>query len=746
MLERRDLLSGVTLITHGFNGDADGWVTAMAQAMADRPDLTIDQAIYRWDVTDPGHDNGPLSVTSVKLSGPSLTDAATDVPEVAVLLNWSDVAGTLLFGGYTRSSGDVAAVVAEQLVSADFLAELGAPLASLPLHLIGHSRGGSLVGALANQLGQRGVWVDQVTTLDPHPVDGIDDPFGLDFGDAPMVAWDNVVYWDNYWRANSDLFDFKGESIANVHDVNLSDSVLAVGGYSYEHSDVHLWYYGTIDTSEDPPANNGDADVPNDWYGGENPARLTSGYAYSRLVGGLRAPDGVTAQFADGSANRDAVMVTQPAWPNVLDLQVTSAGTAFIDGASIPLDYYQADADSTATIMFALDADKNPFNANERSILQRAVAPTATLQSDSVSLPTLNVPTGTYYVLATITDATGQTRYTYAPQIVVVENPSVNLPPTDILLDATSVLENVTGCHIGHLTVVDPNVGDTHTFTVSDDRFEVVGTILKLKSDQSLNFDEETHVELDLTAIDAGQLPLDPAKHFVITVTANPFPWQNLLERLDVNADDYVSPSDALRIINELNNRQLTDSRGVLPSTRPAAVAIYYDVYADGYVSPIDALLIINFLTQQAEGESSQEASPSAAVTLQIDAWPRPGSQVDTPTDVRQRHVAVWTDLEVVWSPDAFLRLPELDVVTMRGLCDLPSEVDLVDSPCPIAATFSPACIGLRTYDTISATVVGAVVGAGRWTDTASRIDSSHLFASAPSAFFYRRYTNGSHH
>jgi pimeloyl-ACP methyl ester carboxylesterase len=677
-LERRDLLSGVTLITHGFNSDADGWVTAMAQAIADRPDLTIDQAIYRWDVTDPGHDNGPLSVTSVKLSGPSLTDAATDVPEVAVLLNWSDLAGKI-FGGYTRSTGDVAAAVAEQLVSADFLAELGEPLASLPLHLIGHSRGGSLVGALANQLGQRGVWVDQVTTLDPHPVDGIDDPFSLDFGDAPMVAWGNVVYWDNYWRANSDLFDFKGESIANVHDVNLSDSVLAVGGYSYEHSDVHLWYYGTIDTSEDPPANNGDADVPNDWYGGENPERLTSGYASSRLVGGSRATDGLTAQFADGSANRDSVIVTQPAWPNVLDLQVTGAGTTFIDGASIPLDYYQADADSTATITFALDVDKNPFNANERSVLQRGVAPAATLQSDSVSLPTLNAPTGAYYVLATITDATGRTRYTYAPQIVIVENPSVNLPPTDILLDTTSVLENVTGYHVGHLTVVDPNAGDTHTFTVSDDRFEVVDATLKLKSDQSLNVAAETHVDLDLTAIDAGRLALDPPKHFVITVTANPFPWRNLVERLDVNADDYVSPSDALRIINELNNRKLTDSRGALPATRPAAVAIYYDVHADGYVSPIDALLIINFLTQQAEGESWREASPSAAVTPQIDAWPRRGSQADTPTGARPRHAAAWTDLDVVWCPDAFLRLPELDVVTIRGLSDFPGEVDFAD-------------------------------------------------------------------
>ncbi len=58
VLESRLVLSGVTLITHGFNSDADSWVTAMAEAIGQRADLAIDQAIYRIEVTDPGHDGG----------------------------------------------------------------------------------------------------------------------------------------------------------------------------------------------------------------------------------------------------------------------------------------------------------------------------------------------------------------------------------------------------------------------------------------------------------------------------------------------------------------------------------------------------------------------------------------------------------------------------------------------------------------------------------------------------------------
>ena len=667
-LETRCMLSGVTLITHGFNSNADGWVTAMAQAIGDRPDLNIDQALYRLEVTDPGHDNGPLEVTSAWLSGPLPTDPLTEDPEIALVLDWSDVAGTAASGWYTRSTYDVAAAVAEALVAADFLAELSQPLASLPLHFIGHSRGGSLVDELAHQIGLRGIWVDQVTTLDPHPVDGINDPFDIDYGDAPMVAWDNVVYWDNYWRESDELFDFSGESVANVHNVHLDDAILETGGYSYEHSDVHLWYYGTIDTSEDPPANNGDEDVPNDWYGGVHPDRLASGYAYSRPVNGTREQDGLTAELPGGSAGREPVDLTLPAWANVLDLHVAAPDTTFVDGEVIPLDYYQQDADSAATITFALDADRNPFNSNHQDVFESEVSPTVSLLSGSAELPTINVPTGTYYVLTTITDSTGQTRYSYAPQQVVIDNPFVNLPPSDILLDATSALENVTSYAIGHVTVVDPNVGDRHTFVVSDERFEVVDAVLKLKSDQSLSFDTEPQVELDLTAIDSGQLALDPPKHFVITVTPNPFPWHNLFHRLDVSDDDFVSPIDALRIINELNDPRVSSAIGELPHIRPAEAANYYDVYADGFVSPLDVLVVINNLNRrgEGEGESALGATIDAAILSPIDVLPVHDSRFDRFAHHLRRRGAVATDMRAGWDQVSSARICAWDAVEIR--------------------------------------------------------------------------------
>ena len=93
----------------------------------------------------------------------------------------------------------------------------------------------------------------------------------------------------------------------------------------------------------------------------------------------------------------------------------------------------------------------------------------------------------------------------------------VNAAPTAILLSATRVLENAVGAVIGKLTVNDPNVGDTHTFKVSDSRFEVVAGQLKLKTGVSLNYEAASSVNVTVTATDSGGL--SKSQVFTIGVT-----------------------------------------------------------------------------------------------------------------------------------------------------------------------------------------------------------------------------------
>ncbi|WP_346797114.1 carbohydrate-binding protein [Halomonas sp. Bachu 37] len=88
--------------------------------------------------------------------------------------------------------------------------------------------------------------------------------------------------------------------------------------------------------------------------------------------------------------------------------------------------------------------------------------------------------------------------------------------PTAIQLDNDGVLENQEGAAIGHLTVEDKD-GDSHSFTVSDERFEVdANGLLRLKSETSLDFETETQVSVEVTATDPAGASV--TETFVIAV------------------------------------------------------------------------------------------------------------------------------------------------------------------------------------------------------------------------------------
>ncbi|MCZ4261912.1 hypothetical protein O4G76_13790, partial [Limimaricola sp. G21655-S1] len=84
----------------------------------------------------------------------------------------------------------------------------------------------------------------------------------------------------------------------------------------------------------------------------------------------------------------------------------------------------------------------------------------------------------------------------------------VNEAATAVRLSSATVKENAAGATVGQLTVTDPDAGDTHSFTVSDDRFEVVNGALKLKSGVSLDHEAGATVPVDVMATDAAGLSL----------------------------------------------------------------------------------------------------------------------------------------------------------------------------------------------------------------------------------------------
>ncbi len=93
-------------------------------------------------------------------------------------------------------------------------------------------------------------------------------------------------------------------------------------------------------------------------------------------------------------------------------------------------------------------------------------------------------------------------------------------------------------------------------------------------------------------------------------------PWRNPVLNTDVNRDGFLTPLDALFVVNTLN---LLGSRELLSPTGALLLAfLYFDSNGDNFVSPIDVLLIINainLLVGGGEGEAVDD----------VWAYPEPG-------------------------------------------------------------------------------------------------------------------------
>ena len=212
---------------------------------------------------------------------------AVETEEVVVTVDWSSMADhTQVFIGANITTTDIAEFVSKSLLTAYPALGISSPLATRPLHLIGHSRGGSVELETARILGSYGIWVDHVTTLDPHPLNsgdvGVNSPPGFHPGDPAVRLYENVVFADNYWRADLDPLDFDGREISGAENVRFNENILAggwLGDFGAEHSKVYTWYHGTIGIGADFPTSDGHINpISESWYGGQHPQRDLSGF------------------------------------------------------------------------------------------------------------------------------------------------------------------------------------------------------------------------------------------------------------------------------------------------------------------------------------------------------------------------------------------------------------------------------------------------------------------------------------
>lgn len=444
--------AGVTVITHGFQliqGEVP-WTLGMADAIHEK------WLIAGFDEVETGF--GYIRVfDSVLLQG-----LETDIPywdvglsiskagEIIIIINWSEVADYYFGDPYNTTE------IAEAVVDLILVGQSGyRPLAELPIHLIGHSRGGSLVCELSRLLGERGLWVDHVTTLDPHPLDPIKDnsnprsnfpevPLGLI--DADPIIYENALFADNYWQEPS--FP-DGRFVIGAYNRELDYDSLDAGGYDSEHSDTHLWYHGTIDTSYAQDVFDQEDTITTDlrtsWYIDDEAGGKNTGFRFSRiaeqLLGSVRNSDytphdssgEVSSGYSvlvGGSGSRAAIEdKTNAVWPNLVEIEilrdgiVLGSGTHYIsDDDLLEIFYNYLSYNRPWTVEFRLDEDINPYNGIGDLVAVDSGGPSVKSSARAIipQIEPLSARSEGFYLCGKIYDS-GQehTRYYYAkPRMV----------------------------------------------------------------------------------------------------------------------------------------------------------------------------------------------------------------------------------------------------------------------------------------------------------------------------------------
>jgi hypothetical protein len=333
---------------------------------------------------------------------------------------------------------------------------------------------------MSRLLGLQGVWVDHVTTLDPHPLnnDGFMDIF-YTVVDATAVTYENVLFADNYFQELDFLIYGKDVPGAYVRELTSLDN--GYGGIGGAHSDVHLWYHGTLDLATpttDSGAMIGGA-MRDDWWTAFEARGTNAGFFYSRIGGGdrlssaqpvpslaRRIRDGMNQRWDFGAGavdNRTTLESNNGEWPNLIDLRVLgSAEVSLGDAVSVQgfLQYGPLPG-AMADFRIFLDDDRNPLNGDAAEL---AVLPVPSTGIDQVTSLTEEFATdghalapGEYLVAGRVSDGE-QSRWLYAREPIMLKPPS--MPPVLMVVEWTPA---------GFILNIEATDGETVVLEASSD-------------------------------------------------------------------------------------------------------------------------------------------------------------------------------------------------------------------------------------------------------------------------------------
>jgi hypothetical protein len=564
---------GLTIITHGYDftqfSGFPSWVTEMADSINCRMGGNV-----------------PIRTLRILKSGDTDAVLASTLPSTdEMLLSGS---GILVVDWSDADQGFCGSAVPTTKIANCILEFLGQrqELLEMPIHLIGHSRGGSVMSGVAYALGAEGIWVDQITFLDPRPILP-----GCAIPDFPAKVWNNVLFADNYFQDSL----VGGIPVNGTYQLDLS-SIVNGDGYNcnYEwypslhenglaHSQIHTYYHGTISIwcATRPVIECADEIlIQPRWYESPNPGgwRRETGFYFSRTGGGNRygaeAIDGLHYRLASSSQNnRQPVDLDGAAWPNATFKPLANYNYPATSPINFTYFYQIQDTDSSMDIVFSLDNDTNPFNDSGNSCYRQIgsrlnnAGSSIISEANTFSWTPTNTDAGTWYVQIKATDkVTGYVRYDYLQKPINIT--ATGQEESDLVIQNLSVTPN-TG---------EPGGTATVAFTI---RNAGSGKAFKSSANIRLN-SSSTGVTVNDTplVIDVETPSLVPNETFPISQTVT-------IPHLAVSGTYYVWV--IVDVYNEANQSDMSDASDkakvaitINVPPPPTAIGNYVQVYSTG--------------------------------------------------------------------------------------------------------------------------------------------------------------------
>jgi hypothetical protein len=282
--------ASVTLVTHGLDSNANGWVLDLCRDIrAYQNALQQEADVYRVI----------LPRQSMILRDPQFqvvqdTFTSTNANKNAIVaFDWSYYSQSIIFGvGIEHATWTIAPYVANLLLKTNALPSISEPLARRSIHLIGHSRGGSLISGAGDLLVASNIVIEHFTTLDPRAY-----PFSTDT--EPHVPA-NVMFADNYYQTYDTLtYGVHLQGAYNRKPI-LFDNYILVGSTPQPivrngHENIHHWYHRTVrewNLAGDQILQN----LYKQWFSTSDNGGWLTGYYFENCAYGTRPIDGFRAR------------------------------------------------------------------------------------------------------------------------------------------------------------------------------------------------------------------------------------------------------------------------------------------------------------------------------------------------------------------------------------------------------------------------------------------------------------------